>query len=191
LDQRGWLGENIPQLFRRYFVNTLFDATFVVLAIFAAALVVPEADVQVAVGTIFAVCLAIGVSTGVSVYEAERTEGEIQLRRISRAMLASMGGTEMDRRVRLRAALTALVNFLTPLLVATVTATPVVLYELGLLPDLLLASLVASALGLSIIFGAGYHLGTQTGRPPWKKGLRMTAIALLTFAFLLLLERVI
>ncbi|MGQ0796869.1 MAG: hypothetical protein ACT4OI_03255 [Methanobacteriota archaeon] len=169
-------------------MNTLFDSTFVVLGIVAALAAEPDPDIEFAIGTVIAACLAIGISTGVSVYEAEHTEGEIRIRRLERAMLASLRDTEISRSLRAARLAIAFVNFLVPMLVALVTSLPLFLFRAGALPDFLAAALTSSALGIGIILVAGYHLGRITGRSPWRKALRMTAVALLTFAALWTLE---
>jgi len=177
------------ELFRRYFVNTVFDSTFVVLGILAGAAFAPEANVEVALGTIFAACLAIGISTGVSVYEAEHTEGDIRLKKIERAMLSPIAETDVGRRIRRAGRAKTLVNFLAPLLVASITGTPIVLFEVGIVGEFFLAALVSGALGIGIIFVTGYYLGVLSGRRPWWKALRMSGIAILTFAVLVLIQR--
>jgi len=178
------------ELFRRYFVNTVFDSTFVVLGILAAAAFVPEANVEVALGTIFAACLAIGISTGVSVYEAEHTEAEIRLRRIERAMLTSLAkNTDEARRIRRSGYAKALVNFLAPLVIALVTGLPILLFEAGVLTEFIAAAAVSAVLGMGIIFGTGFYLGVLSGRKPLIRALRMTGVAILTFALLVVLQR--
>jgi len=179
------------QLFRRYFINTLFDSTFVVLGILAATALSAEADVDLALGALFAASLAMGISTGVSVYEAEHTEGELRMRRLERAMLSPLKDTDVGREIRFARYAVSLVNFLAPLVVAAITSTPILLFRAGLLPDLATAASLSGALGVGIIFGTGYFLGGLTGRHPWKKAVRMSAVALLTFGALVLLERVL
>jgi len=180
------------ELFRRYFVNTVFDSTFVVLGILAAAAFVPEANVEVALGgTIFAACLAIGISTGVSVYEAEHTEAEIRLKRIERGMLTSLANTDEARRIRRSGYAKALVNFLAPLVVALVTGLPILLFEVGVLTEFIAAAAASAVLGMGIIFGTGFYLGVLSGRKPLIRALRMTGVAILTFALLVVLERVL
>jgi len=183
------LGGDPSELFRRYFVNTVFDSTFVVLGILAASAFSPEPDPEFALGAILAACLAIGISTGVSVYEAEHTEGGIRLDRLERAMLSPMKDTQLERSLRTFRIATALVNLSAPLAVAAVTGTPVLLYELGILPDFVVAAYISSGLGILIVFATGYFLGSLTGRRAWRKAVRMTLIALLTFGVLVLLER--
>jgi len=179
------------ELFRRYFVNTLFDSTFVVLGILAAATAEPIPDAEFAISAIVAASLAIGISTGVSVYEAEHTEGEIRLRRLERAMLSSMRDTQIARRIRASRFAIAGVNFLAPIFVAVVTTMPILAYQARILSDFVLASAISSTLALCIILAAGYYLGKLTGRRPWRKAFRMTLVAVLTFAALLAIEHLL
>lgn len=181
--------EEPTQLFRWYFINTIFDSTFVILGILAATTAEPNLSVEFALGTMFAASLAIGISTGVSVYEAEHTEGELRLRRLERAMLSSMSDTDISRGLRASRLAISGVNFAAPLIVASITSIPLFLYRAGWLGDFLAASIVSSVLAIGIIFGAGYFLGHLSGRKPWRKAIRMSAVALLTFAALLVLER--
>ena len=176
------------ELFRRYFVNTLFDSTFVVLGILAATGAEPNPSVEFALGTIFAASLAIGVSSGVSVYEAEHTEGGIRLRRLERALLSPLADTVISRDLRALRIAMAVVNFLAPIVVASITSVPLVLFHFGFLPSFVAAAAAAGIAGISIIFAAGYSLGKLTHRKPWFKAIRMSLVALLTFAGLLALE---
>ncbi|OGS45813.1 MAG: hypothetical protein A3K66_01630 [Euryarchaeota archaeon RBG_16_67_27] len=175
-------------LFRRYFVNTIFDSTFVVLGILAATSAEAEPSVDFALGALFAACLAIGVSTGVSVYEAEHVEDEIRLRRIERAMLKSLADTGIPRSFRMSRYATSLVNFLAPLVVALVTSLPLLMFQARLLPDFSVAAGASGGLGILIISVSGYYLGKLSGKRPWRKAGRMTIVAFLTFSGLLAIE---
>jgi len=181
-------GFQLSDLFRRYFVNTIFDSTFVVLGIIAATSAEAVPNVEFAVSTLFAASLAMGISTGVSVYEAESTEHEIRIGRLERAMLTSMEDSDLPRSLRATRMAVAFVNFLTPLLVASIASVPLLTYEAGLLPDFLVASAVSGAIGVGIIFGSGYYLGRLSRKTPWRKAVRMSVIAVLTFAALFLIE---
>ena len=182
---------DISDLFRRYFVNTIFDSTFVVLGILAATSAEPEPSVDFALGTLFAACLAIGISTGVSVYEAEHTEDQIRVRRIERAMLKSLEDTGIPRSLRMSRYATSLVNFVAPLFVALVTSLPLLMFQARLLTEFSVAAGASSGLGILIIFASGYYLGKLSGRRPWKKAARMTLVALLTFGVLLAIEHLL
>jgi len=181
-------GFDLREVFRRYFINTVFDSTFVVLGILAATALVPEANPEVAIEALFAACLAIGISSGVSVYEAESIESEIRMDRLERALLSPLKDTDVGRRARGSRLVIALVNFSAPLVVAGTMGTPLILHQAGLIPSIATAALVSSALGVGIIFAAGYYLGTLTRRP-WLRAVRMVLIALVTFIVLVLLER--
>ena len=188
---RQAMAVELSELFRRYFINTLFDSTFVVLGILAASAFVPNANPEIALGTIFAACLAIGISSAVSVYEAEHVESEIEMRKIERAMLSSMEDTELERRTRASAFAMAAVNFLAPVFVAVVMGTPLLLYEVEVILDFHTAATVSSALGIGIIFVAGYYLGTLGRKRPWLRAIRMSVIALLAFGTLVLFEQLL
>jgi predicted membrane protein (TIGR00267 family) len=178
-------------LLRRYFINTLFDSTFVVLGILAASAFVPDANPEIALGALFAACLAIGISTAVSVYEAEHVETEIEMRKIERATLSSVEGTEIERKARASAYAVATINFFAPVFVAIVMGTPLLLFEMGVIVDFSVAALISSVLGICIIFGAGYCLGTLGRGRPWLRATRMSVIAVLAFGALILFERLI
>jgi len=179
------------ELFRRYFVNTLFDSTFVCLGILSAQAFLPQPDPELALGSLFAACLAIGISTGLSVYEAEHTEVAIRLRRIERHMLSPMKDTQVARRLHATRYATTLVNFTAPLAVFAILGTPLLLFRAGLVADFLAVALASVFLGVAVIFATGYYLGQLSGSRPWTKAVRMSLVAGLTFILLVVLERFI
>ena len=179
------------ELLRRYFINTLFDSTFVVLGVLAASAFIADANPDIALGTVFAACLAIGISSAVSVYEAEHVEAEIKMHEVERAMLSSVEGTEIERKARVSAYAVAMANFFAPVLVALIMGTPLLLYEAALISDFGAAAMLSSILGIGIIFGAGYYLGTLGRGRPWLRAVRMSVIAALAFGALVLFERLL
>ncbi len=184
-------GVDLSELFRRYFVNTVFDSTFVVLGILAATSAESIPNVKFAVSTLFAAALAMGISTGVSVYEAESIEHELRIERLERALLASMEDSDLRRSLRATRIGVAIVNFLTPLLVAFITSVPLLLHEAAFVSDFLVASAASGALGVGIIFSSGFFLGRLSKKNPWRKAVRMSIIAVLTFAVLFFAEQVL
>ena len=179
---------DLTQLFRRYFINTLFDSTFVVLAIVSAAIVAPETNIPFTLGTLAAACLAIGISTGLSVYEAERVETEIRMAKLERAMLTDLQDTDVHRSLRAHRALVSLVNFAAPLAVFAITSIPFVLHLVGGWPGLADAAQASIALAIILVFVSGYALGRLLGGNPLRQGLRMTIAALATFIVLVLVQ---
>jgi len=185
---RNALTAGPEELFRRYFINTVFDSTFVAMGVLASTALVPEANPEIAIETLFAACLAIGISSGVSVYEAESIESDIHMQRLERAMLSRLTDTEIGRRMHASRLAIAAVNFTAPLVVAAITGTPILLHQAGIVGSLGVAALISGALGLGIILAAGYYLGSMTRRP-WLRAVRMLVIALLTFTALIFIER--
>ena len=171
----------LAQAFRRYFVNTVFDSTFVSMGIVVASALVPTASVGTVVGTLFAASLALGISTGTSVYEAEKVEAEIRLRELERAMLTTLEGTEATRVLDVSRYIVVTVNVVAPLAVFLATAAPFFLS--GSLTILGIPTAFFSvAIAMTVLFLVGTYLGRLTGRPAWLKGLRMAVIGLATFA---------
>lgn len=186
--QRFRLAYDLSELFRRYFINTLFDATFVVLGIVSATAVVSNASAQVTLGTLAAATLAIGISTGMSVYEAERVEAEIRIAKIERAMLRDMADTDVHRTLRLYRTLVALVNFAAPLLVFAVTSVPFILHITTGWPALPIAAETSIVIAVALVFVSGFALGRVLEGSAIRQAFRMTIAALATFIVLILLQ---
>ncbi|HEX9710500.1 MAG TPA: hypothetical protein VGB42_11130 [Candidatus Thermoplasmatota archaeon] len=182
---RSWLRSTVPSdpslLFRRYFVNTLFDANFVVLGILAAEAFGSDRDAVRALSTMFAACAAIGISTGVSVFEAEHVEESIRRGHLERAMMRRLDESETATKDRMERYLAATVNATAPFLVLGVTSAPLVLYVYGLTGPFELAALMSIALALALIAVAGYLLGRLAGLSPWTKAARMAVVAVAAF----------
>lgn len=182
------LAYDFSELFRRYFINTLFDSTFVVLGIVSATVVTTDTPIGVTLGAMAAACIAIGISTGVSVYEAERLEADIRMAKIERAMLSEMKDTHLDQSLQLYRALVSLVNLSAPIIVFAVTATPF-FFHLGLgTPSLAEASKLSIFLAIALVFIAGYALGRVAERSAIQQGLRMSIAAIGTFLLLILIQ---
>jgi hypothetical protein len=72
---------------RRFFVNTIFDSTFVILGILIASAFSSEPNLRLVIVTITTSSVALGISTGISVFEAETMEQAIKMKDMERAML--------------------------------------------------------------------------------------------------------
>ncbi|MFQ6012734.1 MAG: hypothetical protein ACE5LS_03710 [Thermoplasmata archaeon] len=170
----------LAQAFRRYFINTVFDSTFVSMGIVVAAALVPGGSVGTVVGTMFAASLALGISTGTSVYEAEKVEAEIRLRELERAMLTKLSGTDATRALDVSRYFVVGVNVVAPLAVFLLTAAPFLLAS-----SLTIAGVPTAffsvAVAMAVLFVVGTYLGRLAGRPAWLKGLRMAMIGVVTF----------
>lgn len=177
----------VRQAFRRYFINTVFDSTFVVTGIIIGSALAPGGSVRTVVTTMLAASLALGISTGTSVYEAEKVESEIRLKEIERAMLTKLTNTEAERALDISRYVVVLVNIGAPLAVFALTVTPFLLTS-SLLLDTFQAAYLSIAIAITILFSVGAYLGRLSGGRVWLKGLRMALIGMATFAAIWLIQ---
>jgi len=182
--------EDVGPIIRRFFINTLFDSTFMLLGIVVGAAFATYASLGVVITTMVASSLALGISTGVSVYEAESLERERKISELERALFRDLSGTTIEKAARSITMLAALINFLTPLFSCALTISPFVLVALQVL-EINSASWLSVVLALSILFCAGVFLGRLGKKNPWMKGLRMVCFGLLAFIIGFLLNSLI
>jgi predicted membrane protein (TIGR00267 family) len=109
---------------RRFFVNTIFDSTFVILGILIASAFSSEPSLRLVIVTITTSSVALGISTGISVFEAETMEQNIKMRDMERAMLTSLEDTHIHRVSKLTILFISIVNFTAPIMAGIITLTP-------------------------------------------------------------------
>jgi predicted membrane protein (TIGR00267 family) len=171
------LPETGPAL-RRYFVNTMFDSTFAVLGIIIGSAMTFDADKGLVIATIITSCVALAISTGTSVYEAENLEQSRRLGEIGRAMLRPVEGTSLGKASKTSAAIIAFCNSLAPLMTGAIIVSPFLLIE-G--ESLMAAAEAAIVLAIALLFVTGFIMGRLSERNPWWKGLRMALVGLVAF----------
>jgi len=172
--------EDVGPIIRRFFINTLFDSTFMLLGIVVGVAFAPNASLGVVLITMVSSSLALGISTGVSVYEAESLERERKISELEKALFRDLGGTKIEKAARSVIAVAALINFLTPLVSCAVTVTPLALAASGIL-TVNVATWLSIILALSTLFSAGAYLGRLGRKNPWIKGSRMVIFGLAAF----------
>lgn len=171
------LPETGPAL-RRYFVNTMFDSTFAVLGIIIGSALTADADQGLVIATIITSCVALAISTGSSVYEAETLEQSRRMDEIGRAMLRPVEETNLGKASKASAAIIAISNSLAPLMSGAIIVSPFLL--LGE-ETIVVAAEVAIALAIILLFITGFIMGKLSERNPWWKGLRMSLVGLAAF----------
>lgn len=181
---------HIGPSFRRFFINTLFDSTFMLVGVIMGSAFSDNPDIEVIVGTMLTTSLALGISTGVSVYEAESLERGIRIAQLEKAMIRRLDETMIAQSADRAALVISFANFLTPLVSCAITIVPFLLVIRGSL-DLRIAAWCAMGLALAILFAAGTVLGRMRNKSPWLKGLRMLGFGILAFAIGYLIESLI
>ena len=179
--------EDVGPIVRRFFINTLFDSTFMLLGVIVGAAFVADANIRIVIVTMVTSSLALSISTGVSVYEAESLEQERKITRLEMTMLTDLTDTVIDKTSKSITRVAMVFNFLTPILSCAITILPFVLVVLEIL-EIYIASWLSVAFALSILFGAGVYLGRIGKKNPWIKGLRMTAFGVIAFIIGFLLD---
>jgi len=182
--------ESVGPIIRRFFINTLFDSTFILLGILVGAALAADAGLNVVVVTMLTTSLALGISTGVSVWEAESLEQERKISDLEKALFTDLEDTSIHKTAKYTVILATLINFATPLLSCAITITPFIFVALGVL-HIDMASWISVALALSTLFSAGVYMGRIGKTNPYKKGLRMVAFGVLAFAVGYLLDLLI
>jgi predicted membrane protein (TIGR00267 family) len=169
---------DIMPAMRRYFVNTVFDATFVMLGIVIGSAFTNESQMVVIVTTILTSAVALSISTGSSVFEAENMEQGRRIDRLGRAMLSDMEETDIGRVSRVGTSLVALFNSLAPLLVGVLMMTPFLIMGADHVQE---AAEVAIGLAIATLFVTGFFMGRIGNKNPWVRGARMAVIGMAAF----------
>ena len=181
---------DVAPIMRRFFTNTLFDSTFMLLGIVIGSSSALNVGVNVIIVTMITSSLALGISSGISTYEAESLERERNISELERALFRDLKGTNIERSAKRIPLLTALINFLTPLISCAVTILPFLLASLGIL-DIGVAFWSSIALDFVLLFGGGVFIGRAGKKNPILKGLRMLAFGLVAFLIGLMLHSLI
>jgi predicted membrane protein (TIGR00267 family) len=182
--------EDVGPIIRRFFINTLFDSTFMLLGIVVGAAFAADARLNIVLVTMVASSLALGISTGVSVYEADSLERERKIAELEKALFRDLSHTRIEKTARSITILTAAINFLTPLVSCAVMTSPFVLANWNIL-EINIASWVSVIFALGTLFGAGVYLGKLGKTNPWTKGLRMAGFGFIAFVIGFLLNTLV
>jgi len=179
--------ESVGPIIRRFFINTLFDSTFMLLGIIVGSAFATNAGLNTIIATMLTTSLALGISTGVSVYEAESIEQERKITDLEKALFTNLKDTTIEKTAKYTIVLATLINFATPLASCAITITPFIFVSAGAL-ETSSAAWISVVLALSTLFVAGVYMGRVGKTNPYKKGLRMVAFGLLAFAIGVLLD---
>ena len=173
---------------RRYLVNTIFDSTFVMLGIIIGGAFSSDPNLRFVTVTILTSSIALGISTGVSTYEAENLEQKRRVEEIERAMLRPLDDTHIGRSARSSIALISLFIFIAPLLIGLVILSPFLLLSQA---DIMTAAWIAIGLAITVLFSTGVLMGRSGGRNPLVQGARMAAIGAAAFVICFYIERLV
>jgi predicted membrane protein (TIGR00267 family) len=184
------IGKEIGPVLRRFFINTLFDSTFMQMGIIIGSTFAANPDLRLAIGTLISSSAALGISTGVSVYESENLERERRITELEKALFRNLDDTMITENYKTYAIVLSIVNFLTPFICCGIVVIPLILAMFELI-SIATASWVSILLALGILFFAGTYLGRLGKQNPLIKGLRMIAFGVIAFVVGFLIQTLI
>jgi len=155
---------------RKFFINTIFDATFTVMGIISGSAF--TGDAKTVLITLFTSSVALGISSGVSVYEAETLEEEKRIEELEKALITDLEDTVLERNISKRAMMVSIVILVTPLIPSIITAIPLFASFFGVL-ELRQAAFISIALALGTLLVIGTLMATDGIKARLLKGLRM------------------
>ena len=141
---------------------------------------VAKPELEVILGTMLSSSFALGISTGVSVYEAEILEREKRTAEMERALLTDLEDTEVAKSVKTAAFIISLINFLTPLVACAISISPFVLSYLGFI-EVKAAAWISIATTMGTLFSAGVYIGRNGKGNAILKGVKMAAFGGIAF----------
>lgn len=173
---------------RRYFVNTIFDSTVVFLGIIIGSAFSGSPNLHLVTATILTTAVALGISTGFSIFEAESLEQSRRMDEIERALLRSLEDTNIGKSTRSSIVLISLVNFLAPITAGLIILAPFLFVGQEGIDT---AAWVAVGLAISILFVTGIVMGRISKRNPWLQGARMALVGVVVFVICFYIEKLV
>jgi predicted membrane protein (TIGR00267 family) len=189
-DLLGKRSKEVGPILRRFFTNTLFDSTFTLLGIIIGSAFSSNPDIRLILGTMVATSIALGISTGVSVYESETLERERRVLELEKALFRELENTTITENHMISTVIISVVNFFTPLACCAIVITPVVLAAFQII-EIATASWISIGLALGILFVAGTYFGRLGKRNPLVKGTRMVIFGIVAFVIGYLVQALI
>jgi predicted membrane protein (TIGR00267 family) len=137
-------------------------------------------EIETILGTMITISLGLGISSGVSVYQAESLEREREVYKLEKAMLKSLEDTKITTTARNITIIVAAVNLLTPFLICGLYILPLVGAYVGII-EIKMAAYISIALALIILMITGIIVGRKGKENPIIKGTKMATLGGITF----------
>jgi len=174
---------------RRYFIKNGFDGALTMLGIITGTFLADVHDPKIVIGAGVGATLAMGMSGLFGTYMTERAERTRNLRKLERAMVTNLDETVWDEASNFVTLWAAVIDGLSPALVAIIAVIPFIAAQLGMAD--FYTALVASLTILAIIlFLMGSYIGKIAGENLPINGLKMLSVGVLTAIIVLLFSMV-
>jgi VIT1/CCC1 family predicted Fe2+/Mn2+ transporter len=134
--------------------------------------------------------IALGISSEVSVYEAEVLEGERRVEELENALIHKLEGTVHTEALNRNALIASVIVFATPLFSCLIAISPFILARIGIL-NTSIAGWMSILLSLGTITAVGAYMARNGKHNPLLKGTRMAFFGGIAFLFGYLLEMLV
>ncbi len=176
-------------IIRRYFVVNGFDGALTMLGLLSSFIVSGNVDLNIAISACFGAAIALGISGFSSAYVSETAERKKWLNDLKKAMVSGIEESIHEKAAHIVPIYIALVNGLSPLLIAFLIMTPLWLarFNINTFAEPYISSVIIAFI---ILFGLGAYLGNIGGRFWLLSGIKIVIIGLITMAVILLLGQI-
>jgi len=165
---------------RRYFVIGAFDGALTILGVVLGAYATGHMNKELVLGAGTGGGIALGISSFVGAYEAERVEAKLGKRDIERALLHEIGG-DQEKAHSFSMLFSSFIHGIAPLIAAFVPIIPFLFFE-GTV-----AMVLAIGITFALLFIIGAYLGTLTKERAIISGIRLLLVGMATAAICYLL----
>ncbi len=173
---------------RRYFVTNGFDGVLTMLGLLMGFRVSVAISIDVIIGACVGAAIALFMSGLSSAYISEAAEKQHELQELEKSMVTSLDESAHAEAARLMPWLIALVNGLSPLLLAMLILSPLFMFQQQLWPESLVSVSpldFAIIIALTLAFLLGVFLGRLSDRFWLWTGARALLIAVITAVVIL------
>ena len=173
---------------RRYFVTNGFDGALAMLGLLMGFYLSGGAALSVVLSACLGAAIALGMSGLSSAYMSESAERKRAIQALEHAMVADLGESAHGVAARYVPVVIALVNGVSPLVIALIIIAPL---WLGLHRMWLWFGVIESAIAIAfgVIFLLGVFLGKVSGTFWLWSGIRAVVVALVTVGLIVLVEQ--
>ena len=164
---------------RRYFVTNGFDGALTMLGLMVAFASRENVDISMAITACLGAAIALFMSGTSSAYLSEVAERKKELKELEQSLITDLSESDYGKASRYMPVMVALVNGLSPLLIALIIISPLWLSQMGLVMPFS-PFIVAIIVSMLIIFLLGVMLGKVSNEFWLWTGVRTLSIAALT-----------
>ncbi|WP_276256166.1 VIT1/CCC1 transporter family protein [Halomontanus rarus] len=163
--------EEVRSISRRYFISNGFDGTLTSIGVVVGAYLSGIADGLTVITIGLGAAVGLGTSGVWSVWEIERAEKQAELLELERAMLTGLEGTAVQQRRAGARKINAVASGIGPLIGILLPLVPFLAQ--GAAVTMLEATLLAVAVGVTVLFTFGAYLGSISKQNWIVAGVRM------------------